>query len=176
LQFVSWSHLLKKVAQNAVKMAGQLMKGPERVAGVSLAKELTSLAEFRLQAAEKLRVIEKLLSGSRSVSIGPTCTNCATDCCGVDHDPEITRSCLQLLVASESPLTIGQICDEVQAKLKFNEIADDPLHVVYESLHQLSSLELIVPVEQRGIRKWAWTGSESVMCANKGLTLDAAAD
>jgi hypothetical protein len=168
--------LLKKAAHNAVKMAGQLMKGLKRITGVSLAKELASLADFRLQTAQKLRVIERLLSGSRFVSIGPICTNGAANCCGIDHDPEITRSCLQLLVASESPLTIGQICDEVQAMLKYNEIADDPLHLVYESLHQLSSLELVVPVEQRGIRKWAWAGSESVMCGDKGLTLEVAAD
>jgi hypothetical protein len=154
------------------------MKGFERVSGFSLSKELASLAEFRLHTAEKLRLIEKVVSGIRSVTAerARSGTNDPTKRYGTDHDPTITRYCLQLLVASESPLTIGQICTEVKANVNLGAMAGDPLHLVCKSLLQLASIALAVPVERLGVRKWAATGSQPASGAEKVSTQDIAAD
>jgi hypothetical protein len=170
------------------------MKHSGRVSGLSLSKELSSLAEFRLYTAEKLQLLEKLVSGINGSMAGPEASSKMdpTKRYGADHDPGITRACLHLLVASRCPLTIGQICAELESisnltdlcRAKNSEytkgtsrkrldgtppdararvgVCDEPLSLVSKSLHQLANLTLAVPVERGGIRKWAWTGSHTV--------------
>jgi hypothetical protein len=143
----------------------QLMKPCGCSSGFSLSKELSSLAEFRLYATQKLQLIEKLISGSdSSVGVDPARASQMdpTKRYGFDHDPEITRSCLQLLITSERPLTIGQICADLQSNSSPIPWGNDPLSLVSKSLHQLVNLTLAVPVERDGIRKWTWTGNDIV--------------
>lgn len=102
-----------------------LMKHSGSASGFSLSKELSSLAEFRLYTAEKLQLLEKLVSGiDGSIGSAPGAPSKIdpTTRFGDDHDPEITRSCLHLLVVSACPLTIGQICAELQVNSSLSHV------------------------------------------------------
>lgn len=172
-----------------------LMKHSGSASGFSLSKELSSLAEFRLYTAEKLQLLEKLVSGiDGSIGSAPGAPSKIdpTTRFGDDHDPEITRSCLHLLVVSACPLTIGQICAELQVNSSLSHVGRtknsentreanykpietasldtggsksvraDSLSLVCKSLHWLANLALAAPVECAGIRKWTWTGGATV--------------
>jgi len=149
------------------------MKTSERVPGVSLSRELGLLAEFRIQTCEKLQRIERLVSGlARSVGIEPDqplVKRDPTTRYAANYEPAITKQCLLLLIATSIPLTIGQICSELQSCVDLAAAYEDPLRVVSESLHQLASILLVVPVEREGIRKWVWTGTELPECGENAV-------
>jgi len=139
------------------------MKHSGRLSGFSLSKELSLLAEFRLYTTEELQIIEKLVSGvdgSMGADLVGSSKPDRTKRYGFDNHPAITRSCLQLLIASGFPLTIGQICAELQSNANLIVLCNDPLGLVSKSLHQLANLALAVPVERGGIRKWTWRGHQ----------------
>jgi hypothetical protein len=134
--------------------------------GVSLSAELSSLAEFRIYASKKLLLIEKLVSGINSVVDGsepatPLVKGDPTKRCKTDHDPAVTKHCLLLLITSNRPLTIGEICSGLESYVDLAAMCKDPLRLVCESLQQLACAALAMPVEPRGVRKWVWVDAES---------------
>jgi hypothetical protein len=141
------------------------MKAAQPMLGLSLSSELSALADFRTEISEKLRLIENLLSAINNSIMGREpgyeCIRCNSAKGGPnDLELAITRDCLVLLVASAHPLTIGEICAELQSSVNLEAACEDPLLVVSKSLQYLASHCLAIPVERQGVRKWVWTGNE----------------
>jgi hypothetical protein len=151
------------------------MKNSGRDSGFSLLQELILQAEFRTHLSAKLHKLERMISAitgtfDSSDLARPLSMRDRTRRNNSDRSSEVTKHCLALLIKTNTAFTIGQICSELQPSVKFSS-TQDPLRLVTESLHQLAMHDLVIPVEQGGIRRWAWNGNQVRRCEQEAVPL-----
>jgi len=75
---------------------------------------------------------------------------------------KVTNFCTELLRMSTAPLTIGQICDQLERHKHMPRHCRDSLLLVSGTLHELVARGMIRPIEVEGIRKWTWNAPQAL--------------